>query len=129
MLRWIATCSSRCVDRPWPRAALNLIANAHLVPVVDVGIRIKKMPTGAMRSAYWRLMSPRPDAAALSVSASTNRPWFGLNGTITRRSELHREPPQGQSPADARERRADSPTAPTCSHHAGPVDTDFTKPL
>lgn len=55
-----------CVDRPWPRHALNTIAYADLIPVVEGGLSAFQNVDGSLRNAYWSTTVARPGRPCLA---------------------------------------------------------------
>lgn len=93
-----------CVDRPWPRAVLNGIAYADLIPVLDGGIALTTFPDGRMRNGIWRthtLTPGRPCMACLGqlVAGDVSLDKLGLLEDPEYIEGANREAPSHQNVA------------------------------
>ena len=61
-----------CVDRPWARIVLNFIAFAHLIPVIDGGIRLIPRPRDAgLSRGTWKAQKPREEVPEGGIEPPT----------------------------------------------------------
>jgi len=93
-----------CVDQPWPRAVLNGIAYADLIPVIDGGIALDTFDDGRMRNGIWRahtLVPGRPCMACIGqlIAGDVSLDKLGLLDDPEYIKGANREAPSRQNVA------------------------------
>ena len=68
-----------CVDRPWPRHLLNVLAYSHLIPVIDGGIFAAVKPNGTPLHVAWSIHTIGPGHACLVCLNALLRSDVGLD--------------------------------------------------
>lgn len=68
-----------CVDRPWPRHILNVLAYAHLIPVIDGGILARVREDGRLLHVDWRIHTVGPEHACLYCLDAVRRSDVALD--------------------------------------------------
>lgn len=68
-----------CVDRPWPRFLLNVLAYSHLIPVIDGGIAARVTADGRPLHIDWRIHTIGPENACLICQDALRRSDVALD--------------------------------------------------
>jgi hypothetical protein len=69
-----------CVDRPWPRHILNVLAYSHLIPVIDGGILARvREEDGRLLHVDWRMHTVGPGYACLYCIEALRRSDVALD--------------------------------------------------
>ena len=89
-----------CVDRPVARDILNYVANAHLIPVIDCGVAIRKnRKRDTLEGAHWRahVITPYHQCLRCNRQYNTGMVSAELDGSLDNPSYISALPDEGIS--------------------------------